>query len=476
MNNTKVYEMVTNNIIAQLEKGTIPWIKGWTHGSRGRVSHSTGKPYSLINQLMLPLEGEYLTFKQIQDEGGKVKKGEKASFVVFWKWLEVESGVEDENGKPVMKKIPYLKYYNVFHISQCEGIEPKYTKPVDTFEHEPIKVAESLIKHYIDREKIAFCCESLSNDAFYNPCADAITIPTMKQFSNINEYYSTAFHEMTHSTGHEKRLNRKLVGNTAKSRTDYSKEELVAEIGSAMLCNTIGINTEFTDSNSTAYVQGWLKALKNDVKMVVSASGKAEKSCDFILDGFEYLDDPDNDPKESTKDSTGVKVNKGVNSAMKSLISPKKPCMLANTMFEVNGFTYVCNGHVAIKTSETTEFRHDDAIVNADATLDKMFESARKVNAYEVIIPEHKEFKKALAEYKKSTGAKKVAYMLSVNGKKICFDAKYLEIALHCGVTKATGNNPKSPILAESETTTAIILPIILKDYSKHDVGTFFTL
>ena len=475
MNNTKVYEMVTNNIIAQLEKGTIPWVKGWSHGSRGRVSHSTGKPYSLINQLMLPLEGEYLTFKQIQDEGGKVKKGEKASFVVFWKWLEVESGVEDEDGKPVMKKIPYLKYYNVFHISQCEGIEPKYTKPVETFKHEPIKVGEALIKHYIDREKVAFSCVSLSNDAFYSPVADSITIPAMRQFSNVNEYYSTAFHEMTHSTGHEKRLNRKLVGNTAKSRTDYSKEELVAEIGSAMLCNTIGINTEFTDMNSTAYVQGWLKALKNDVKMVVSASGKAEKACDFILDGFTPDDTPDT-PDETEKVSKGAKVNKGVNSALKSLIKAKGLVNMSNTMTENNGITYACNGHVLAKTTECTEFRHDkDLVFDTIQRLDGLLDNVKKEADTDVNLPEHKAFKQAVSEFKKSVKCKKIGYVLNLGeNNKVVLDAKYLEIVLHCGCTTAKGTNSKSPVYFAGDTTEAIVLPIHSK--VEHNVGEFIVL
>lgn len=473
--NNKVYEMVTNNIIAQLEKGVVPWVKAWSHGMKGCVSHSTGKPYSLLNQLLLPLEGEYITFKQCVDEGGKVKKGEKSSIVVFWKWLEKPTGEKDDEGNDIIKKIPYLHYYSVFHISQCEGIKAKYSKPIEERHHEPIKVAESLISHYIEREGIKLERESLSNEAYYQPFGDFINLPALRQFEHCEEFYSTAFHEMVHSTGHEKRLNRKLTGCTSRTRTDYSKEELVAEIGSAMLCNVLGINSDFTDMNSTAYVQGWLKALKNDVKMVVSASGKAEKACDFILDGFTPDDTPDT-PDETEKVSKGAKVNKGVNSALKSLINAKGLVNMSNTMTESNGITYACNGHALAKTTECTEFRHDkDLTFDTIQRLDGLLNNVKKEACADVNLPEHKAFKQAVSEFKKSVKCKKVGYVLNLEeNNKVVLDAKYLEIVLHCGCTTAKGTNSKSPVYFAGDTTEAIVLPIHSK--VEHNVGEFIVL
>ena len=124
-----IYAVITDRIIVQLEKGTIPWKKPWIGvGNSGAVSYSTGKPYSLLNQMLLEEPGEYITFKQVQQAGGKVKKGAKSKMVVFWKSLEkpqkdkAGNDVLDGDGKPLMKSIPYLQYFNVFHISDCEGV------------------------------------------------------------------------------------------------------------------------------------------------------------------------------------------------------------------------------------------------------------------------------------------------------------------------------------------------------------------
>ena len=128
-----IYAAVTDRIIAELESGIIPWNRPWSGVSEGAIRRSNGKPYSLINQLLLGKPGEYLTFKQCKDEGGKVKKGAKSKMVVFWKVLHREKKdaggnvIRDENGLPVDDPIPMLRYYNVFHIDDCEGIQPKYT-------------------------------------------------------------------------------------------------------------------------------------------------------------------------------------------------------------------------------------------------------------------------------------------------------------------------------------------------------------
>lgn len=281
MAKTNVYEMVTERIIAELEKGVIPWEKPWTGVRSGAYNRVSKRPYSLLNQMLLKHTGEYATYKQWQDLGGQVKKGEKSEIVVFWKIFEAEETNKD-TGEKETKKIPLLRYYNVFHISQVEGVEPLAPEQLND-EVEPIEEADKIITDYITREHIEFT-ECRSNEAYYSPSQDAVVVPMKEQYKVINEYYSTTFHELTHSTGHKNRLNRLETGAVAAFGSEtYSKEELVAEIGSASLMNLLGIETVKTFRNSAAYIQSWLQVLRNDNKFIVSASSKAEKAVNYIL-------------------------------------------------------------------------------------------------------------------------------------------------------------------------------------------------
>ena len=271
-----IYAEITNRMIAEMEAGEIPWRKPWM-AAGAAISHTTGKPYSLLNQMLLGRPGEYITFNQCQQEGGHVRKGEKARMVVFWKWLEKE---DEETGE--VEQIPYLRYYNVFHIDQCEGIAAHHmqTNPNPA---SPDEAAEAIITGYITREGVSI--EHREGDsAFYNPSQDRIVLPLLKQFTEAAEYYGTAFHEMVHSTGHAKRLAR--LDTTANfGGEEYSKEELVAEIGSAALVHHAGLETPASFTNSTAYVQNWLTVLKSDKRFIVSAAGKADKAVSYILAG-----------------------------------------------------------------------------------------------------------------------------------------------------------------------------------------------
>ena len=271
-----LYQTITDRMIKEMERGLIPWRKPWM-ASGSAVSHTTGKPYSLLNQMLLGKAGEWLTLKQCQEEGGHVRKGEKASMVVFWKWLDRE---DEETGE--VKPIPYLKYYNVFHIDQCEGITAKHTTE-NAHHAEADEAAEAIITEYVKCEGVTIeRCEG--DSAYYQPAADRIVLPMMKQFTETAEYYGTAFHEMVHSTGHMKRLAR-LDTTTNFGGEEYSKEELVAEIGSAALVNHAGLETSKSFRNSAAYVQNWLQALKNDKRFIVSAASKADKAVNYILTG-----------------------------------------------------------------------------------------------------------------------------------------------------------------------------------------------
>ncbi len=281
-----VYQIVTDRIIAELEKGRIPWVKPWTGVRSGAYSRATGKPYSFLNQMLLQKPGEYVTFKQAVNAGGMVRKGEKAQIVVFWKPLEV---TEEKDGKPVKKLIPLLKYYNVFHIDQCEGLEPRFKeeklKPAD-----PIAEAERVLSDYAYRSGCRIIHKK-QDRAYYSPSADEIHLPMREQFIRIEEYYSTAFHESVHSTGHKTRLNR-LTSPAWFGNEEYSKEELVAEMGAAILMNELGIETAGSFKNSVAYIQSWLRALQNDNRLVVSAAGKAEKAARLILNIDSPLAEP----------------------------------------------------------------------------------------------------------------------------------------------------------------------------------------
>ena len=273
-----IYAAVTDRIVQQLEQGVIPWHKPWTGLQSGAISGTTGKPYSLLNQMLLGKPGEWYTWNQIQKLGGKVRKGEKSSMVVFWKQTAIKEE-DPTTGEKVERLIPMLKYFNVFHVDQCEGIEAKAIDP-DAADPATDETADSIIADYLTRSGVTLeHCKG--DEAFYRPADDRVVLPLREQFQSMAEYYSTAFHELTHSTGHRSRLDR-LSRKAFFGNEEYSREELVAEIGAAALLNHCGIETAGSFKNSTAYIQSWLRALRNDKKMIVSASGAAAKAFELI--------------------------------------------------------------------------------------------------------------------------------------------------------------------------------------------------
>ena len=194
-------------------------------------------------------------------------------------WEKPWTGTRAEAYNRISKK-PYSIINQMLLKHSVEGVEP-LTEPFT--EVQPIEAGDKLITDYITREKIHFN-EQVSNNAYYQPSTDSIVVPMKQQFQVVNEYYSTTFHEITHSTGHKTRLDRLQTGQIAAfGSEEYSKEELVAEIGSATLMNLLGIETVKTFRNTTAYIQSWLNVLKNDNKFIVSASSKAEKAVNFII-------------------------------------------------------------------------------------------------------------------------------------------------------------------------------------------------
>lgn len=285
---TNIHQIIAERISEQLEKGIIPWQKPWTSlgvEGKGAINYVTRKPYSMLNQMLLMKEGEYLTYKQITALGGKLKKGAKAGMVVFYapQVVKKESAEATEEEQET-STYPLLRYYNVFHIDDVEGIESKIkTETVPTCQS--IESAEKIINDYVRREtNLKFQNDKPSDRAYYSPETDSVVVPMLSQYLVPEEYYSTTFHEMIHSTMTESRCNRRSnMKLAAFGSEDYSREELVAEMGSAMLCAVAKLDCKKAFKNSVAYIQSWLKALNNDKKMIVWASSRAEKAAKYII-------------------------------------------------------------------------------------------------------------------------------------------------------------------------------------------------
>lgn len=276
-----VYSIITDQITKELEKGVIPWRKPWESGQFKPANAITLKPYRGINPFLLASRGYkspyWLTYKQANAVGGHIKRGESSTIIVFWKF-EV---IEPEKPEDERRTRAILRYYRVFNIEQAELPEKflaKLPKPSDRMV-EPIAAAQAIVQGYKNAPPIG-----TGNAAYYLPREDRIVVPAIEQFPKKEEYYSTLFHEMGHSTGHKDRLGRKGVMEAIRfGSDDYSKEELVAEMTAAFLSGEAGIAPR-TIENSAAYIGSWLKVLKNDRRMVVMAAAQAQKAADYVLD------------------------------------------------------------------------------------------------------------------------------------------------------------------------------------------------
>jgi antirestriction protein ArdC len=276
-----VYQIITDRIIAMLEEGKIPWQKPWKSDANAPKNLVSKKPYRGLNVFVLAASRYgspyWVTFKQAAALGGTVKKGEKATPVLFWNWREVDDA-DSVTGK---KRIPLLRYYSVFNVEQCEGIPAeKIPAPVEPQrEHTPVQEAEAVVANMPKRPAI----EHAGGRACYSPAADKVTMPKPEDFRSGEDYYTVLFHELTHSTGHAIRLNRKgITDSIIFGSPTYAKEELVAEMGAAFLSGHVGI-VERTVDNSAAYIQNWLAELSKDRKLVIQAAAQAQKAADFIL-------------------------------------------------------------------------------------------------------------------------------------------------------------------------------------------------
>jgi antirestriction protein ArdC len=278
-----VYEVITARIIHQLESGTAPWQKPWRVNGRKGIPRNlvSGREYRGINIWMLLTSGfsspYWLTYRQARELNGHVRNGEKGLPVVYWKFGKRE--VQD--GDEVVEKSSVLcRYCTVFNVAQCEGLRIQPAEPVENEpQPEPIEACEQVVNQWLGKPTIKHGGDSAS----YSKILDYVQMPERTRFDSVEEYYSTLFHELTHSTGHPSRLNRSSLTDFERfGDQNYSREELVAEMGSAFLCGVTGIENK-TINNSAAYLRNWLKALKDDSRLVLVAASQAQKAADLIL-------------------------------------------------------------------------------------------------------------------------------------------------------------------------------------------------
>jgi antirestriction protein ArdC len=298
----RAYDVITQRILDALEQGEVPWRKPWSVQAGLRPQNAISKrPYSGINAFLLGWSGytdpRWITFRAAKANGGSVRKGEKATPIVFYKRITrkcspAHPGVvcgHCDIGNPGVKSFGILKYFNVFNVEQIDGLDLEPIEAPDPAEApDPIEAAEAIIAAAPNPPSLD---HAGGNQAYYIPAKDEVHLPPRESFGDAGEYYATVFHELGHATGHESRLNRHGLetGIAPFGSKIYSKEELAAEFASAFLCNTAGI--ENTIDNSAAYIAGWARALRQDKKIVVQAASQGQKAADYILGAGEEAPD-----------------------------------------------------------------------------------------------------------------------------------------------------------------------------------------
>ena len=277
MKKTNAYKVITDRIIGLLKAGAVPWHKPWKGG--GPVKNLVSqKAYRGINQFLLGCSDYaspfWLTFNQAKKLGGSIGKGEKSTPVVFWKLLEKKDAETGEK-----KEIPVLRYYRVFNLEQASGIQGPEPEDQDQQEFTPIEQCELVLHNMPNPPRI----QHKRQAAWYRPDEDLVNIPKPESFETPASYYAVIFHELSHASGAKHRLNRPTLTDMCPfGSTNYSKEELVAEMSAAFLCGATGIENTTID-NSAAYIKGWLKKLRKDEKLVIHAAAQAQKASDYIL-------------------------------------------------------------------------------------------------------------------------------------------------------------------------------------------------
>ncbi len=293
MNEKKnIYQVVTDQIIAALEQGTVPWVKPWRPGEpMVPINAYSGRPYNGINIPLLWNSAErrgfefdrWLTYRQTTEVGGYIRKGENATIAVLYCPIEKDdmdqngTPLLDKDGAPKVKHFAFLKELNLFNIEQCAGLPEKFSALLPQTEIS-LETANEIIRQ--SGVRILHRSQDL---AFYSASRDLITMPHPNQFVSKEDYYCTLLHELTHATGHRSRLRRAGIITTIGTFGDpaFAFEELVAEMGSAFLCAQLGIKGKLQHES---YIASWLKVLRKDNRAIIRASGLARKACAYLLE------------------------------------------------------------------------------------------------------------------------------------------------------------------------------------------------
>jgi antirestriction protein ArdC len=278
-----IAQTITDRIIAELEKGATPWVKPWrrlkgTPGDGRPMNIETGHVYQGTNHFWLSMmQGAYptpywITFKGAEKLGGHVKAGEKGTPIIKYQMVRKETLV---NGKQEVTAYPMIKAFYVFNIAQCEDIEvPAIPEaPVADFD------ANASVMAVVDRLGLAGGLTHAGDNAYYRPSTDSIVMPPMAAFNDSAAYHATLLHESVHATGHKSRLDRDFSKSRRFGDEHYAAEELVAELGAAMLCAHCKIDG---DLRHAGYIESWLKALRNDKRYILTASAQAQKALDLL--------------------------------------------------------------------------------------------------------------------------------------------------------------------------------------------------
>ena len=299
------YAAITDRIIAALDQGTVPWRRPWR--SRGLRNAISGRSYRGINLLLLGLtalergcdDPRWLTYRQAESKGGHVRRGEHGTQVVLWKWIDRSDA---DNGEP-QQHYPLLRLFTVFNITQCEDLAlPAYDEGGS---QDPLAEAEAIVAGYAGGPPVVHDADS----AYYIPSRDEVHLPPRESFRGAHGYYATLFHELAHSTGHQSRLNREGYQSSARFGSEtYSREELVAEFAAAFLGQEAGTDPSRVEQ-SAAYIASWLKALRDDRRLVVIAAGQAQRAAEHILGRGPEDANPETDPlnqREGDNDDNGT--------------------------------------------------------------------------------------------------------------------------------------------------------------------------
>src|SRR5216683_3189984 len=281
-----IYSIVTERIINLLDNGIVPWRRPWASTGLPRNLVSK-KPYRGVNIFLLSaskyISPFWLTLRQANQLGGRVRKGEESSIVTFWKVEDMKptEDLDNDDSEEKTRRRFLLRLYRVFNLEQCELPEAALNKlpKIETHQYDPIDSAERIITGMPNAPEIEYA----GSKAFYSVSTDRITIPPRSLFESVEEFYSTLDHEMIHACGSPKRLNRESIAEAAPfGSPTYSFEELVAEFSAAYLCAEAGISPAVLE-NQAAYIAGWLKKCREDRKLLIHAAAQAQKAADYIL-------------------------------------------------------------------------------------------------------------------------------------------------------------------------------------------------